>query len=400
MNMKLLSTQFYGYKLFLIVLACATIQSCANRVSVNKQFKHAGIQTQFMLQVIDSAKKNVASKNLVSPRTTENGNIKLVKGTDWTSGFFPGELWFLYEQTGSLEWLREARKFTALLEPVQFYGGTHDLGFMMYCSFGNGFRLTGDTAYQRVIIQSAKTLSGRFNAVAGVIKSWDFSKEKWKYPVIVDNMMNLELLFEATKLTQDSSFYKIAVRHANTTMKNHFRSDNSSYHVIDYDPETGQVLQKLTSQGHSDASAWARGQAWGLYGYVTCYRATKNKEYLQQAEKIAAYILSRLPSDKIPFWDFDAPAIPNEPRDASAAAIIASALYELNTFSRKKTYLKTADEILKKLATSYVSPSKMNGGFLLLHSTGHKPANSEIDVPLVYADYYFLEAMKRSKLMR
>ena len=400
MNMKLLSTQFYGYKLFLIVLACATIQSCANRVSVNKQFKHAGIQTQFMLQVIDSAKKNVASKNLVSPRTTENGNIKLVKGTDWTSGFFPGELWFLYEQTGSLEWLREARKFTALLEPVQFYGGTHDLGFMMYCSFGNGFRLTGDTAYQRVIIQSAKTLSGRFNAVAGVIKSWDFSKEKWKYPVIVDNMMNLELLFEATKLTQDSSFYKIAVRHANTTMKNHFRSDNSSYHVIDYDPETGQVLQKLTSQGHSDASAWARGQAWGLYGYVTCYRATKNKEYLQQAEKIAAYILSRLPSDRIPFWDFDAPAIPNEPRDASAAAIIASALYELNTFSRKKIYLKTADEILKKLAASYVSPLNKNGGFLLLHSTGHKPANIEIDVPLVYADYYFLEAMKRSKLMR
>ena len=400
MNMKLLSIGFYGYKLFFIVLACSSIQSCANKVSVNKQFKHAGIQTQFMLQVIDSAKKNGASKNLVSPRTTENGNIKLVKGTDWTSGFFPGELWFLYEQTGSLEWLREARKFTALLEPVQFYGGTHDLGFMMYCSFGNGFRLTGDTAYRRVIIQSAKTLSGRFNAVAGVIKSWDFSKEKWKYPVIVDNMMNLELLFEATKLTQDSSFYKIAVRHANTTMKNHFRSDNSSYHVIDYDPETGQVLQKLTSQGYSDASAWARGQAWGLYGYVSCYRATKNKEYLQQAEKIAAYILSRLPSDKIPFWDFDAPAIPNEPRDASAAAIIASALYELNTFSRKKTYLKTADEILKKLATNYVSPSKMNGGFLLLHSTGHKPANSEIDVPLVYADYYFLEAMKRSKLMR
>ena len=383
--------------LFLFVF---TINSFAQKTNVKKQFNNAAVQLKYMLAAIDSARANGLPADLVSPRTADKNKLKLVKGQDWTSGFFPGELWFMYEYTGKNQWLTAAKKFTASLEKQQFYGGTHDLGFIMYCSYGNGYRLTGDSAYRNVIIQAAKTLCTRFNPVTGVIKSWDFNTDnKWKYPVIIDNMMNLELLFEATKLTGDASFYNIAVSHANTTMKNHFRPNYSSYHVIDYDPVTGAVRQKNTAQGYSDSSSWARGQAWGLYGYTMCYRETKDQRYLQQAEHIAAYILSRLPQDKIPYWDYDAPGIPSEPMDASAAAIAASALYELSSFTKNVVYRKTADKILEKLCAAYLSPAKQNGGFILLHSTGHKPAKSEIDVPIIYADYYFLEALMRSKKM-
>ena len=197
---------------------------------------------------------------------------------------------------------------------------------MMYCSFGNGYRLTGDTTYRSVILQSAKSLSKRFNPVAGVIKSWDHNKAKWKFPVIIDNMMNLELLFEATKLTGDSSFYKIAISHADQTLKNHFRPDYSSWHVLDYDTQTGKVTQKLTAQGYSDESAWARGQAWALYGFTMCYRETQHPAYLDQAKAIAKFILNHksIPADGIPYWDYNDPKIPAASRDASAAAITAA----------------------------------------------------------------------------
>ncbi len=389
-------------EIFLTILClCFTAFCFSQKVNQKKVFKKTGKQIEYMLATIDSLRGAGLSTDLVAPRTSEKGKLKMVKGTDWTSGFFAGELWFLYEQTKNRSWLEAAQKYTTLLKPVQYFGGTHDLGFMMFCSYGNGYRLTGDTGYRNVIIQSAKTLSTRFNPKTGVIKSWDFASDhKWKYPVIIDNMMNLELLFETTKLTGDSSFYNIAITHANTTIKNHYRPDNSSFHVVDYDPETGLIRQKNTAQGFSDASAWARGQAWGLYGYTMTYRETKDPVYLAQAEKIADYILGRLPADKVPFWDHDAPGIPTEPRDASAAAITASALYELNTFSPKKEYINTADKILQTLTAGYLSPARQNNGFILLHSTGHKPAKSEIDVPLIYADYYFLEAVKRSKSMR
>jgi rhamnogalacturonyl hydrolase YesR len=254
-----------------------------------------------------------------------------------------------------------------------------------------------------VIIESAKTLSTRFNPKAGVIKSWD-NRTKWAYPVIIDNMMNLELLFAATQLTGDSSFYKIAVSHANTTMKNHYRVDNSSYHVVDYDTATGKVIQKTTHQGYANESAWSRGQAWGLYGYTMCYRFTKDKRYLQQAEKIAAYMTGHknYPKDFIPYYDYDDPAIPNVPRDASAAAVMASALFELSLYSKTKgaSYQKIANAIVKNLTNGYRSPIGENKGFLLIHSTGSKPSNSEVDVPLSYADYYYLEALLRSKKLK
>jgi rhamnogalacturonyl hydrolase YesR len=379
------------------LLGIFVLSSCkVQKVNVKNQFEFVEKQTDYMLQQIQQTD---VKPNQVSPRTVENGKLKMVGSGDWTSGFFPGELWFLYDYTKEQKWKTEAEKFTAKIEKEKFNIGTHDLGFMIYCSFGNGYKATNNEAYKQVIIQAAKSLSARFNPKTGVIKSWDHNKTKWTNPVIIDNMMNLELLFEATKLTGDSSFYKIAVSHANTTMQNHFRPDYSSYHVVDYNPQTGEVIKKTTAQGYADESAWARGQAWGLYGYIVCYRHTNDSKYLAQAKHIASFILNNptLPKDKIPYWDYNDPAIPNAPRDASAAAITSSALFELATYTKDKSYKKIANEILFNLSSMYRSPLKENEGFLLLHSTGHKPAKSEIDVPINYADYYYLEALLRSR---
>ncbi|MHA4807240.1 glycoside hydrolase family 88 protein [Flavitalea flava] len=334
-----------------------------------------------------------------SPRTIENGKLKLVASTDWTSGFFPGVLWMLYQYTGKKEWSTAARTFTAKMEKEKSNGTTHDMGFKIYCSFGNGYRLTKDKHYREVIIRAAQTLSTRFNPRIGCIRSWDHHKELWEFPVIIDNMMNLELLFAATRLTGDSSFFKTAVSHANTTMKNHYRPDYSSFHVVDYDSLTGAVRKKMTWQGYRDSSSWAHGQAWGLYAFTMCYRFTKDKAYLEQARHIAAFLLHhpRLPVDKVPYWDFDTPAIPQEPRDASAAAVMASALYELSGYGGTAgEYRSVANSILRNLSEHYRAEAGTNKGFLLLHSTGSKPSNSEVDVPLNYADYYYLEALLRS----
>ncbi|MFC4141584.1 glycoside hydrolase family 88 protein [Pedobacter mendelii] len=384
-----------------ITLCCMVLAGSANaqKVNVKEAFAAAAKQTDVLVKNVDSAR--LLKPNLVSPRTVEKGQFKMVVSRDWTSGFFPAELWYFYEYTKDKKWLNLAKKYTADIKKEQYNRGTHDLGFMIYCPFGNGYRLTKDTAYKAVIIQAAKSLSTRFNKTAGVLKSWDHNGDKWKYPVIIDNMMNLELLFEATKMTGDSSFYKIAVSHADNTIKNHFRTDFSSYHVVDYDTlKAGNILQKITAQGYANESAWARGQAWALYGYTLCFRETKNNKYLSQADGIAGFILNNkiTPADGIPYWDYNDPGIPNVPRDASAAAITASALYELAKYSENgKKYKAAADKILYNLNTKYTSTIGDNFGFILEHSTGHLPAKSEIDVPINYADYYYLEALLRSK---
>jgi len=380
-----------------MVAACLSVR--AQPVALSKLMEEAGRQTKVMLDCLTTIR--TMSDSLFSPRTLVDGKLKCVSSRDWTSGFFPGELWFLYQYTGKEEWKKEAQAYTARMEREKLNGTTHDMGFKIYCSFGNGYRLTKDEAYKQVIIQAARTLATRFNPRVGCIRSWDHHKELWGYPVIIDNMMNLELLFEATKLTGDSSFYKIAVSHANTTMRNHYRADYSSFHVVDYDTATGRVVKRMTWQGYSDSSAWARGQAWGLYAYTMCYRETGDETYLKQAEHIAAYILPRLPEDKVPYWDFNAPGIPDEPRDASAAAVTASGLYELSRYSHQgKEYRQTADKILQSLTDHYRSGIGANSGFILLHSTGSKPSKSEVDVPLNYADYYYLEALLRSSAAR
>jgi rhamnogalacturonyl hydrolase YesR len=364
-------------------------------VDVSKVMTNAGAQTRVLL---DSLKMRGAAGGAFSPRTIENRQLKTVNSRDWTSGFFPGELWMLYEFTKNEEWKKLAEQYTAQMENEKTNGTSHDMGFKMNSSFGNGYRLTHDPAYRSVLIQSARTLSTRFNPKIGSIRSWDHHRNLWDFPVIIDNMMNLELLFEATQFTGDSSFYRIAVTHANTTMKNHYRPDHSSFHVVDYDTVTGQVKRKMTWQGANDSSAWARGQAWGLYAYTMCYRYTHDRRHLEQAEHIASFILNHphLPADKVPYWDFNAPD--GDPRDASAAAVIASGLYELSTYSKQGTaYRAAADTILVNLTDHYRASAGTNKGFILLHSTGQKPTNSEVDVPINYADYYYLEALLRSQ---
>lgn len=326
------------------------------------------------------------------------------KSSWWTSGFYPGSLLYLYEYAKDPALLAEEKRVEKILEKEQFNKGTHDLGFMMFCSFGAANRLAPSKEYDQILLNSARSLSTRFNPTAGVIKSWDHGA--WKYPVIIDNMMNLELLFWATQFSGDSSFYKIAVTHANTTMKNHYRPDNSSWHVVDYDINDGHVISKKTHQGYADNSAWARGQAWGLYGYVVMYRCTKDPKYLAHAKKIAAFIMQHpsTPEDKIPFWDYNTPEIPATYRDASAAAITASALLELTKYVNPKTsvsYTGFAEKVIRSLSSpTYTAPYGQNGGFILKHSTGHLPGNSEVDVPLTYADYYYIEAMLRYKALK
>ena len=393
--------------------AACTPQPPTNLIEDNMEF--AQQQLRFAFDEIDYAIVNESPESrakrekngwgeLTNPRNSEpDGTLNLVPSKDWTSGFFPGELWFLYEYTQNNFWKKKAQKHTDMLEKEKLNGSTHDMGFKVYCSFGNGYRLTQDEHYKEVLLQSARTLATRFKPKAEIIRSWDHSTARWACPVIIDNMMNLELLFWATKESQDSTFYQIAVDHARTTMKHHFRPDFSSYHVIDYDTITGQVLKKNTHQGFADESAWSRGQAWALYGYTMCYRETRLPEFLEQAQNIEKYLFTHpnMPEDLIPYWDFDAPGIPDEPRDVSAATVIASALYELSLYDSEKgeRYKNNADKIIENLTKHYRATLKKDNGFLLLHSTGTKPTNTEVDVPIVYADYYFIEAlMRKNKL--
>ena len=333
-----------------------------------------------------------------SPRYYKDGEFADKNLEWWCSGFYPGTMWYLYEYTGDEQILALAKKHTEQLAPLQWYTKNHDIGFQIFCSYGNGYRLTGDKSYEKVIRNASSSLISRYNATVGSIRSWD--SRKWKYAVIVDNMMNLEMLMWTANKAKSDKLRTIAITHANTTMRNHFRDDFSSYHLLDYNPENGEVLHRQTVQGYADDSRWARGQAWGLYGFTMMYRFTKDAAYLKQAEGIADMIISYLPKDGIPYWDFNAPDIPKALRDASAGAIIASALIELSHYLPEKSdkYLAIAERQLRTLASKeYLAPAGTNGNFILRHSVGHLPGNSEVDVALTYADYYFIEALMRWK---
>lgn len=390
---------------------CLVILLCGNLSTATARQKNFKTDQSLLQQIRKNYKEGIAQyavlkNNLPAGRFPRNynpatGKLETSDGGWWCSGFYPGTLLYLYEKTGDQPTLTEAKRILQVLEPQKLNTTTHDLGFMMYCSFGNEERLFPSSTTRDILLNSARSLSTRFNPKVGCIKSWD-SKDPDDFLVIIDNMMNLELLFEATKFSGDSSFYKIAITHANTTMGNHFRADNSSWHVVNYDPNTGAVKNKKTAQGYADSSAWARGQAWGLYGYTVTYRETNNKRYLDHAKKIADFILHHpnLPADKIPYWDFNAPDIPHALRDASAGAIIAAGLLELCRYTtnakQSKAYFTAAETILRTLSTDhYRAAPGTNGGFLLQHSVGHLPAKSEVDVALTYADYYFVEAMMR-----
>ena len=369
-------------------------------------------------QYNNALKANINSSKI--PRTlTDKGDLKSVDIYDWTSGFFAGSLWYLYELTGKEAWKKEAVHWTEILEPIQFWTGNHDVGFMINCSYGNGLRLTGNNEYNEIIINTAKSLSTRFNFMTGCIKSWNYrqawdQKTEWFFPVIIDNMMNLEILFLASKITGDTTFKEIAITHAKNTMKNHYREDYSCYHVVDYDTITGEVKDKATCQGFTDESSWSRGQAWGLYGFVMCYRETNEVEFLNFAKNIADYILNspKVPKDNIPYWDYDiieSKSIPEWKydgkkyslllRDSSAAAITSSALLELSTYLLDgKKYYDYANQIIHNLSTNrYRAKLRETNYFILKHSVGSFPHGNEIDVPLNYADYYFLESLLRKR---
>jgi len=335
------------------------------------------------------------------PRTVdESGSLVTSNSGWWTSGFFPGSLWYLYEYSKDEKIRDAAIQMTSRIEKEKNNTGTHDLGFMLYCSFGSGLRLTGEESYNNILLTGARSLSTRFRSNVGCIQSWG-SRRGWQCPVIIDNMMNLELLMWAFKKSGDSIFYNIAVTHADTTILNHFRSDFSTWHVVSYDTVSGKVEVKQTAQGAADESSWSRGQSWGLYGYTVMYRETGLQRYLDQAQNIADYLISHpnLPEDKIPYWDYNAPGIPDANRDASAGSIMASALIELSGFvgqEKRDQYLEVAERQIRSLASpAYIAGSGENGNFILMHSVGSLPANSEVDVPLTYADYYFIEALLR-----
>lgn len=365
---------------------------------------NADEQLHYALKCTSEARKT-AKGNKVNPRSIDKaGNLVLVGPKDWCSGFFAGTLWQMYQYSHMQFWRENAVSNTWLIESAKWHKGTHDLGFMIGDSFGKAYQLTGEQSYRDVMLQAARTLCTRYSPKVGCIRSWDHNADRWTFPVIIDNMMNLEILFEAYKLTGDNSFYDIAVSHANVTMKNHFRDDYSSYHVVDYDPVTGTVRSRVTHQGYSDDSFWSRGQGWALYGYTMCYRYTHDQRYLEQAKNIAKFLFSlkNMPEDGIFFWDMKDPSIPDVPRDASAAALVASAFYELQAYvgaELGKQYIAYADKIVNSLIDHYQAPVGSNQGFLLLHSTGNKPANSEIDVPINYADYFYMEALRRKSML-
>ena len=365
---------------------------------------NADEQLHYALKCTSEARKT-AKGNKVNPRSIDkDGNLVLVGPKDWCSGFFAGTLWQMYQYSHMQFWRENAVSNTWLIESAKWHKGTHDLGFMIGDSFGKAYQLTGEQSYRDVMLQAARTLCTRYSPKVGCIRSWDHNADRWTFPVIIDNMMNLEILFEAYKLTGDKSFYDIAVSHANVTIKNHFRDDYSSYHVVDYDPVTGTVRSRVTHQGYSDDSFWSRGQGWALYGYTMCYRYTHDLRYLEQAKNIAKFLFSlkNMPEDGIFFWDMKDPSIPDVPRDASAAALVASAFYELQAYvgaELGKQYIAYADKIVNSLIDHYQAPVGSNQGFLLLHSTGNKPANSEIDVPINYADYFYMEALRRKSML-
>ena len=373
-------------------------------------FARADVQLRHQLSLANKIRKDRKDWSLMPRCVEKNGDLRMVRQPDWCCGFFGGELWHMYQYSHDPFWRQQAVSNTWPIEPVKNHGGSHDLGFMVYNTFGKAWELTGEQSYRDVVVKAAKTLITRYDERVGCIRSWSWgTPDRWKFAVIIDNMMNLELLFEASRITGDKRYYNIAVSHANTTMRNHFREDYSSYHVVDYNPEDGSVIKRITHQGLFDESVWSRGQGWGLYGFTMCYRYTHDKAYLEQAQKIAAFWMSQpdMPDDLVPYWDMRDPAIKTGvgpaqdggcPRDASAAAIIASALYELATYVDDDTaaaYRSYADRVLHSLETSYQPEPRTAQGFLLLHATGNYPAGDEIDVPINYADYYYLEALHR-----
>jgi len=323
----------------------------------------------------------------------------------WTSGFYAGLLWLMYDYTGDEYWKQNAAYYTHLLEPVKrLPWKTHDFSFMMYYSYGLGFQFTKSENYRRILLETADSLATLYNPKTGTIESWPWMKRKrnWPHTTIIDNMMNLELLFWAADNGGNSHYRDIAIKHAKKTMQDFIRPDFSTIHIVIYDSASSKIIKKATVQGYGDNTTWARGHSWATYGFIKAYKYCRKDEFLKTAKNLAHYYLNTVPEDMIPYWDFDAPLIPNEPKDASAAAIMASALFELSNFCQKdkekQKYFTAGMNILRTL-NSEKYKSRNNDAFLT-GSVGSKPNGNEVDVSLIYTDYFYLEALLKAKRIK
>lgn len=386
------------FTLALFCIAVSVRAATANRKNMERMVDNAlDLSLRQSMLMYNTLKDNKEA----FPRTAKDGELVICNSAWWTSGFFPGTLWYLYENSGNADVLAAAEEMTSRMAKEQYNTASHDVGFMINCSYGNGYRITGKEEYRNAVINAGRSLATRFDPRIGCVRSWN--NRAWQFSVIIDNMMNLELLGVASSFTGDNSFNDKAISHAVKTMKYHYRPDGSSYHVVQYDSITGELFKRHTHQGISDESSWSRGQAWGLYGYVMMYRQTGRKEFLDHAIKIADYLRNHpnLPKDKIPYWDYDAPAGTKTYRDASAGALIASALIELSTYTegvKSTQYLTLAEEMLKSFCSpQYFAKPGENSNFIIKHCTGFVAKNYEIDAPLSYGDYYFVEALMRYK---
>ena len=397
--MVIMRNLIYFFVLLLMIVSCKKNDPMQEVIS--KSFVVIEHQAAGMAEYLDDKEGRL-------PRSYVKEKDEIITSDSkwWCSGFFPGVLWYLHEYTGEAKHRELAEEYSARVEEEKYNTYDHDIGFQIHCSFGNGYRLTGRDDYREVLKVAGKSALERYNPQLGVIRSWDSNRQKWQYPVIIDNMMNLELLMWNFQTTGDKVFQEVAVSHSDKTLEHHFRPDNSSYHVVSYDTITGLPHVKQTHQGAFDESIWARGNVWGLYGYVVMYRETNLERYLDQATAIANLLIDHpnMPEDGIPYWDYLAPEIPDALRDASAGAIMASALIELSTLTEgelSQKYLSMAEKQLTTLASpEYLAEPGSNGFFVLKRSVGHLPGNSEVDVPLTYADYYFVEALLRYKTLK
>lgn len=382
----------------LIMAACSPKTQQSDTAFVAEALDYCVSQTERSLEML------MPYDYMMSPRNIAPGDSvwhqRPVSKELWTEGFWPGILWYAYEYSQDESILEAAKGYTEVLEFLSEQPAyDHDLGFIMFCSYGNGYRLTGDERYKDIIVATAERLAELYNPAVGTMLSWPREVPNFGgHNTIMDNMINLETLFWAAENGGRPELRDIAIAHADTTMKYHFREDGSCYHVAVYDAETGEFMRGCTHQGYADDTMWARGQAWAIYGYTMCYRFTKDPRYLDFACKVTDVYLKGLPEDMVPYWDFNDPMIPNTSKDASAAAVVASALVELSGYvdgEKGQKYLEDAKAMLESLHLNY-SSGDINPSFLL-HSTGHRPAGSEIDYSIIYADYYYIEALLRLK---
>ncbi|WP_282149020.1 glycoside hydrolase family 88 protein [Algibacter lectus] len=389
--------------LFLMLFVCFSCNSVKKETAINQlsKFDLNTVLNQNVEKIKTVTQKLTFYDSFPRHIDENNKQWSYVKTKDWCSGFYPGILWYAYEESGDEVLKNKAIKFTETLKTIAYSSArNHDIGFQLYCSYGNGFRLTGNQNYKEILLAAADTLATLYNPKVGSVLSWPSQIKRYKHNTIIDNMMNLELLFWAAKNGGDKSLYDIAKSHAEQTMKYLVREDGSAFHVGSFDIETGAFLQGYTHQGYANESMWARGQGWGIYGFAMAYRETGDSNFLNTAIKLSDKFLDRLPEDGIPFWDFDDPKIPNAPKDASAAAVAACGLMELSGLVQdeklKSKYFNAGKALVENLSSSaYLSNAKNDA--LLLHSTGNHPKNKEMDVPIIYADYYYMEALLRLK---